>query len=54
MTISNLHGEVDKLWESLEEKDKEITSLKEALAEAKKKNEEAEEAHKKDMVKIKG
>lgn len=43
--ISDLQGEVEKLRHSLEEKDNEVASLKQALVEAKEKNKEARKVH---------
>jgi chromosome segregation ATPase len=51
-TISDLQGEVEKVQDSLEEKDNEIAFLKRALAEAKKEKKEAGNTHEQDMIKI--
>jgi Rad3-related DNA helicase len=51
--MSKLQDEVAKLQNSLEEKESEITSLKENLAETKKEKEQAEKTHNDGMVKMK-
>jgi uncharacterized protein YlxW (UPF0749 family) len=50
--VLDIQSEVDKLQESLEEKNNEILSLKESLARPKKRNEEVEGFRKNDGVKL--
>lgn len=50
--ILDLQGKVEKLQDYLEEKNNEITSLKQALVKAKKEKDEAEKIHEQDITKI--
>lgn len=51
--MSKLQSEVDRLQDSFDKKDGDIASLKRALTEAKKENEEARKTHEQDELKIK-